>query len=184
MAKTVAVMLGQGFEPLEVVAPVDALRRGGVEATLVSVMDSKEVKSAQDITMHADVMLDDINLMDFDMIMVPGGSEGVENLKKSPLLMEALKSFMAEGRPVSAICAGPTVLAAADVLEGHKATCYPGCETVFPAGVYVKQPVVEDGNLITSEGPGTALRFGIAVLGSIMGKQVADEVAAGMLVNE
>ena len=182
MAKTVAVMMGQGFEPVELVAPVDILRRGGVEVTLVSVMNNREVKSAQDIMMNADVLQGNTNLNDFDMILIPGGSEGVENLKSSAILSEALRSFMAEGRPVAAICAGPTVLSALGLLEGRKATCYPGCETDFPTGVHVDQSVVIDGNLITSQGPGTAFEFGIAVLESLMGKAVADEVAKGMLL--
>lgn len=182
MAKTVAVMMGQGFEPVELVAPVDILRRGGVEVTLVSVMSNREVRAAQDIMMNADVLQGNTDLDDFDMLMIPGGSEGVENLKSSSILAEALRNFMAQDRPVSAICAGPTVLSALGLLEGRKATCYPGCETDFPAGVHVDQRVVMDGNLITSQGPGTALEFGIAVLESLMGKEVADSVAKSMLL--
>lgn len=180
MTKTVAVMLGQGFEPIEAIAPVDALRRGGVDVTLVSVMDSAQVKAAHGITVEADASINNTDLANFDMIMLPGGSEGVDNLKRTPVLSEALKSFMAEGKPVAAICAGPTVLAGLGLLEGRKATCYPGCEEAFPADVHVDRPVVVDENLITAEGPGAALRFGIAILELLMGKQVADQVAQDM----
>ena len=182
MTKTVAIMLGKGFEPLEVIAPVDILRRGGAQVTLVSVMNNREVLSAQDVMMNADVLIDDTNLLDFDALVIPGGSEGVENLKKSALLSDALKTFMAEDRPTAAICAGPTVLAALGLLNGRTATCYPGCEVEFPAGAYTDQTVVVDQNLITSQGPGTATDFGLALLESLMGKEIAQSVAKAMLI--
>lgn len=181
MARSVAVMLGKGFEPLEMTAPVDVLRRGGADVTLVSVMSDREVLSAQGIMMNADILLDDTNLMDYDLIMLPGGSEGVENLRKSVILAEALRSFMAEGRPIASICAGPTVLASLGLLEGRKATCYPGCEAGFPAGAYVDERVVVDDNLITSQGPATALEFGLAILEKLMGPEKAASVAEDML---
>lgn len=136
MAETVAVMLGDGFEPVEVVAPVDVLRRGGVDVTLVSVMGRKEVTSAQDIKMVADALVEDVDLDLFTMVVVPGGSVGVENLGKCDKLAESLRDRMKANKLVGSICAGPTILANLDLLQGHKAVCYPGCETNFPAGVY------------------------------------------------
>ena len=129
MAETVAVMLGDGFEPVEVVAPVDVLRRGGVEVTLVSVMGRKEVTSAQDIKMVADVLVEDVDLDLFTMVVVPSGSVSVENLSKCDKLAESLRDRMKANKLVSSICAGPTILANLDLLQGHKAVCYPGCET-------------------------------------------------------
>ncbi len=184
MAKTAAIMLGDGFEPVEAVAPLDALRRGGVQVTTVSVMGRKDVTAAQDVPVIADALVEDADLDGFDVVIVPGGSVGVENLGKCAKLGEALKRRMAAGKMVASICAGPTVLAELGLLEGRRATCYPGCETVFPAGVYVKDKVVVDENLITSEGPGTALDFGIAVLRAVAGDAAADRVAAGMLLGE
>lgn len=183
MEKLVAIMLGDGFEPVEALAPADALRRGGVKVDLVSVMEGLQVTSAQDITMYADDGVGDVDLDGFDMIMVPGGSVGVENLAKCQPLAEALKRFMAEGKLVASICAGPTILADLGLLEGRKATCYPGCQDGFPQGVYQEGlGVVRDGNLITASGPGQALDFGIETLRALMGDAVADEVAQSMLL--
>ena len=136
MEKLVAVMLGDGFEPLEALAPIDVLRRGGMKVDTVSVMEGRQVTSAQGVTLYADAGVGDVDLMGFDMIVVPGGSGGVENLARCEPLAAALRAFMAEGRLVAAICAGPTILADLGLLEGRTATCYPGCEEGFPAGAY------------------------------------------------
>ena len=175
-------MLGDGFEPVEVVAPVDVLRRGGVDVTLVSVMGRKEVTSAQDIKMVADALVEDVDLDLFTMVVVPGGSVGVENLGKCDKLAESLRDRMKANKLVGSICAGPTILANLDLLQDHKAVCYPGCETNFPAGVY--QPNVDvciDKNLITATGPATALPFGRALLEALKSEKDASEVASGML---
>lgn len=182
MTKSVAVLLADGFEPLEVVAPVDALRRGGAQVDLVSIMGRKDVLSAQDVTITADAQLDEADLGAFAMLMVPGGSVGVENLKQCMPLKSALESALDDkDRMVAAICAGPTVLAEWGLLEGRHATCYPGCESVFPSGVYTSEDVTQDGNLLTATGPGTALAFGIAALGMLEGAAAAEQVAQGML---
>lgn len=183
MAKKVAVMLGEGFEPIEAIAPTDCMRRAGLEVELVSVMPSVQVKSAQNVVVEAEALDENLDLEDFDMIVVPGGSLGVENLKKSEKLAQALKGFMAKDKHVASICAGPTVLNGLGLLEGRKVTCYPGCEAGFPDGAY--QPgygVVVDRNLITASGPGQALDFGIAIVKALCGDDAADQVASGMLM--
>lgn len=181
MSKTVAVMLGDGFEPVEVVAPVDAMRRAGLDVTLISVSNDLDVEAAQDITLKADRIVSDVDLMDFDMIMVPGGSGGVENLSKCEPLKTALVNYMKEGKWVASICAGPTILANLGLLEGYSATCYPGAQTNFPEGVYRELCVITDRNLITASGPGFALEFGKAIVEALVGKDKANEVASGML---
>lgn len=183
MQKRVAVMLGDGFEPVEAIAPVDALRRGGVDVTMVSVMGDRLVMAAQGVPVMADEQVDAVELGDFDMIVVPGGSGGVQNLAKCQLLLDALKTFSEQGRFIGAICAGPTILADLHLLDGRTATCYPGCQTNFPEGVYQDvYDVVRDTSLITASGPGQALDFGIELLRALMGDKAADEVAKGMLL--
>lgn len=183
MKKLVAVMLGDGFEPVEALAPVDVLRRGGAKVDLVSVMDGLQVTSAQGVTMYADAGVDDVDLMGFDMIVVPGGAVGVENLAKCEPLAVALRDAMAKGRLVAAICAGPTILADLGLLEGRKATCYPGCDAGFPAGAYQSQVGVHrDGNLVTASGPGQAVDFALEALRALCGDETADQVAKDMLV--
>lgn len=185
MTKLAAVIVADGFEPLEVVAPVDALRRGGVEVALVSIMEGNDVLGAQNITLHADMLIDQINLDDCDMLIIPGGSKGVENIIKCETVREALTSYIQADKYVGAICAGPTVLADCRLLIGRKATCYPGCEEVFPEGSYVndKQVIVDD-NLITADGPGAALAFGLALLEALEGKEAAAQVADAMLADK
>lgn len=181
MTTSVAVMLGNGFEPVEVVGPVDVMRRGNLAVTLLSVHDGLEVISAQDVKVFADATVKDVDLMTYDMIVVPGGSEGVANLSKCEPLKQALVAFMKEGKWVASICAGPTILADLGLLDGYEATCYPGCQTNFPEGVYRELGVYTDRNLITASGPGYALAFGRAIVEALAGAQVADEVAKGML---
>lgn len=181
--KRVAVMLGDGFEPVEAIGPVDVLRRGGVEVTTVSVMATRQVTAAQGVAVEADALVGDVALDDFDMIVVPGGTGGVANLAKCQPLLDALKTFAVEDRFIAAICAGPTILADLGLLEGRKATCYPGCQTNFPEGSYQDvRGAVRDSNLITASGPGQALAFGIEILRALKGDEAADEVAQGMLI--
>ena len=183
MRKTAAIMLGEGFEPVEVIAPADALRRAGVAVTLVSTMGEAVVEAAHGIRVTADALEADVDLGAFDMLVVPGGSLGVENLAKSDALAAALRERMADGRLVGAICAGPTILADLGLLEGRRAVCYPGCEEGFPAGAYqAGVDVCVDGGLVTATGPGKALDFGIALVRAVAGDAVADEVAADMLM--
>lgn len=183
MSKKVAYMVADGSEPVEVVAPVDVLTRGGVEVTLVSTMGRLDLDLGNDIHLKADALVEDVNLFsDFDMVVVPGGNLGVENLSKCEALAKDLRTRMKEDRLVASICAGPTILANLGLLEGRRAVCYPGCETVFPEGVY--QPDVRvcvDGNLVTAVGPGAALSFGKMLLHVLVGEKTAEEVASGML---
>lgn len=182
MAKKAAILIADGTEPLEALAPIDVLRRGGVDAQLVSTMGPKVVL-AQNMVVEADAIVSDVDLEAYDMLVVPGGSVGVENLSACEPMKDALKAFMADGRLVASICAGPTILASLNLLQGHKATCYPGCQTDFPHGAYVEGPtVVVDGNLITASGPGVSMDFGVAMLRALEGDAAADDVRDGMLI--
>lgn len=185
MSKRIALFIGDGTEPIEAIAPADALRRGNVEVVLVSVMGRKDVTLNQDVRIVADALIEEVDIDAFDMLIVPGGTGGVENLKRSASLSAGLKDFMAKGRPVGSICAGPTILAELGLLEGRRATCYPGCQTDFPANVYQDVlGVVVDGNLITASGPGQALDFGIALLRLLEGDAVADTTKSSMLITQ
>lgn len=183
MNKTAAIMLGDGFEPVEAIGPADVLRRGGVTVDLVSVMGRTNVTAAQDVTVVADKLVEDVDLAVYDIVIVPGGSVGVENLAKCEPLAADLRERMAQDRLVASICAGPTILADLGLLEGREAVCYPGCETNFPAGVYqAGSDIAVDGNLITATGPAVALVFGVAILNALMGATVGTQVAKGMLI--
>ncbi len=184
MAVKIAVLLADGAEPVEVIAPVDAWRRGGVDVTCVSIMGRPDVELSQGVRMQADATLEETDLDAFDGLLVPGGSVGVDHLLASQEVADAIRRFMDQDRFVFSICAGPMVLNAAGVLDGRRATCYPGCEADFPAGVYPgKSGVVVDKNLVTASGPAFALKFGLVSLAVMTTQPNADEVAAGMLAN-
>lgn len=183
MTKTVAIMLGDGFEPVEAIGPADVLRRGGVAVDLVSIMGRVDVTAAQGVTVRADKLLGDTDLATYDMVVVPGGSVGVENLEACPALVDELRRRMAADELVGSICAGPTILAKLGLLDGREAVCYPGCEDVFPAGAYqAGSDLAVDGNLITATGPGIALVFGVALLNALAGAEEATRVARDMLI--
>lgn len=176
------MVVADGTEPLEALAPIDVLRRGGVDAQIVSAMGPKVVL-AHNVVVEADVVLGDVDLDAYDMLVVPGGSVGVENLGACEPLRQALAQFLEGGRFVASICAGPTILASAGLLDGRQATCYPGCEGAFPSGAYVEGPtVVVDGNLITASGPGVSLDFGVELLRALRGDAIAEGVGADMLI--
>ena len=157
MAKSAVVFVANGCEPVEVTAPVDALRRGGVDVALAVVSDDLTVRAAQAVTLQADAPLSTLDLTQFDVAIVPGGSVGVDNLGKSARVVAELRRRMEAGEYVAAICAGPMVLANAGVrFPAGAAVCYPGCEEGWPADVYqAGKDVFVDGNLITATGPGT-----------------------------
>jgi 4-methyl-5(b-hydroxyethyl)-thiazole monophosphate biosynthesis len=173
------VLLADGFEELEFVAPTDVLRRGGVNLTTASIRDLERVQGAHNIPMIADMRLQD-NLLAFDMVVLPGGGKGTENLGASPMVLDLVRKQNKEGRFLGAICAAPTVLAKAGVLAGHKATSYPSVRNEVEAACdeYLEDRVVVSGNIITSRGAGTALEFGYALLAALEGQAKADEVKA------
>jgi len=161
--KRVLVPLAEGFEELEAVTIIDILRRAGVEVVVASLAGSP-VTGSHGIRLAADTPLGALVEQDFDMIALPGGMPGAEHLKNDPRIADIVRRLNAAGHPVAAICAAPMVLAAAGVLEGRRATSYPG----FLAGA-TGDAVVVDENVITSRGPGTALDFALELVEALMG---------------
>ena len=183
MAKTALVILAEGFEEVEAIAPVDVLRRAGVRVTIAGVGGLK-IKSSRGIGVEADQLLGEgVELP--DAVILPGGLPGATNLGKSPEVAALLKKMNDAGKIIAAICAAPAaVLAPLGMLEGKKATCYPGCETDFSRKTaYLKERVVMDGNIMTSQGPGTALEFAIAIAARLVGKETAEIVRGKMLIS-
>ncbi len=179
---SVAVLLADGAEPLEVIAPVDAWRRGGVSVTLAALDNSRTVELAHGMRLDADALLAEVDLAQFDALFIPGGSVGVENLLASTAALDAVRTFAKAGKHVFAICAGPMVLNAAGILEGRRVTCYPGCQEGFPAKAYQGGGVVQDANLITAAGPAFALELGLTSLAALTSEETARQVAADMLM--
>ena len=154
----VLIPLADGFEEIEAVSIIDVLRRGGVEVVTASLGEDRNVRSAHGIQMEADALLPDVLENEYNAIILPGGGEGTENLMACAPLLQRLRRQKEEGRFVCAICAAPTVLDAAAVIDEEDVTCYPSCAPQM--GRRIKNvPVVADNLVITGQGPGSAALF-------------------------
>ena len=180
MAK-VYVFLADGFEDVEALIPVDVLRRGGQEVVTVSVMgDSQVVESAHGVQIVADALFDDVDYSDAKLLLLPGGMPGASNLYDNEELGEALISHSARGGLTAAICAAPAVvLGQLGLLNGRRATCYPGFEQLL-GGEYTGELCTVDGNIVTAEGPAAAFPFAYKLLEILAGKETSLQVATGM----
>lgn len=182
---TTYVFLAPGFEEIEAIAPVDLMRRAGIDVMTVAVGESRHVTGAHGVTIEADLLLDDEDMSDADLLVAPGGMPGAKNLADSAKVCRLFKAQVERGALVGAICAAPAVLLARiGVLDGKKATCYPGFDddlTALGATYVADERVVRDGNIITSNGPSSALLFGLALVEALRPRHSA-EVAAGILL--
>ncbi len=178
----VYLLLGTGFEETEAVAPVDLLRRAGVEVQTVGV-NGKIVYSSHKIGIEADIELSEMDLTAMEMIILPGGLGGVDSVRASKQAMEALKFGWDNGKLVAAICAGPTVLADLGITDGKNATCYPACAAGMGNAVMAENAAfVRDGNLITGTSAGCAIPFSLALIEALRGKETADNIAKQIVI--
>ncbi|MEK6775592.1 MAG: DJ-1 family glyoxalase III [bacterium] len=182
MAKVVLI-LADGFEEVEAVSIVDVLRRAGIEVVMAG-LHAGPVTSARSVKVIPDNLVDAIRADDFDMLVLPGGQPGADNLNADGRVMALIRDFHKKGKLIGAICAAPYVLANAGVLEGKRATSYPSYKHRLGAAFYEEKAVVEDGDVLTSRGPGTALCFGLAIVVRLAGKDKADQIRESMLVTQ
>ena len=181
--KKVYVFLADGFEDVEALIPVDVWRRGGIDVTTVSISDFPLVNSAHGVNIEADIMFEQGEFDDADLIFLPGGMPGASNLFAHKGVCKAVVDQFAAGKKVAAICASPAVvLAPLGILEGKKATCYPGFESVLAENnaTYTGDLFTVDGNVTTGEGPAAAFPFAYELLSQLVNKQTADQIAEGM----
>ena len=182
MAKIYQFM-AEGFEDVEALAPVDILRRGGQEIVMVSITGSEYVTSAHGVAVKADALFEEVDLGDADLLMLPGGLPGSTNLNAHEGLRKAIVEHYNAGKRIAAICAAPMVFGSLGLLEGKRATCYPGCEGTMIGADYTKELVTIDGNIITGEGPAAAFPYAYTILEILAGKDVADQLREGMMFN-
>lgn len=178
----VYVHLAYGFEELEALTVVDLLRRVEVPVQLVSVTGEKMVEGAHGIGVEADVLFEDADYGACEMIVLPGGLPGTFGLRDHEGLCGKITEFAEAGKKVSAICAAPLVLGKLGVLEGRKATIYPGMEEHLAGAQPAPGRVVKDENIITSQGPGTAMDFALAIVEEFCGTQVAEDLRKDLIL--
>ena len=178
----VYVLLGNGFEELEAIAPIDLMRRAGIEVMTVGV-NGKTIYGGHGIGVCADITLEEMDLTAMDMIVLPGGLGGVASVKGSPLALDAVRFAYDNGKWVAAICAAPTVLAMLGITNGRHATCYPSCEADMGSAIMEdSKAYVVDGKLITGTSAGCAIPFGLALVAALKGQETADEVAKQIVI--
>lgn len=178
----VYMLLGNGFEETEAVAPLDLLRRAGIPVMTVS-LDGETVRGSHGICIAADITLGQMDLTDMEMVILPGGLGGVASVRGCEGALAALRFAWENGKYVAAICAGPTVLADLGITAGKKATCYPGCESGMKDAVMVPDSAcVQDGRLITGTSAGCAIPFGLQLISALRGREAADTVAQQIVI--
>ncbi|XP_071541993.1 Parkinson disease protein 7-like [Panulirus ornatus] len=186
--KTALVLLADGAEEMEAVITIDTLRRGGVTVTAAGLTGAGLVHCSRDVVIQPDAALDDAKTKGpYDAVVLPGGLKGAESLGKSATVKTILDEQQKAGRVIGAICAAPAVaLTAHGIGEGKRMTCYPALkEKLLASGkhTFLEERVVVDGQLITSQGPGTAFDFGLALVEKLMGAEKKAAVAKAMLLN-
>jgi len=177
--KKVLIPLAQGCEELEAVTLIDLLRRAAIDVTTAG-LDSALVTASRGTVLKPDTDLDQALLHDYDMIILPGGLPGADHLKNDARIIDALQRQNQQGRIIAAICAAPKVLAHAGLLAGKKITAFPGAlsEADLKDSNYQTQPIVKDGNILTSRGPGTAMDFALFIIEELCGKALREQVEA------
>ena len=181
MKKVALVVLADGFEEVEAITPIDALRRAGIEV-IVAGIGKREVTGAHGVIFGTNLMLEQYQGLP-DAVVLPGGMPGASNLIKSEALKDVLQKAKRADKIIAAICASPAaVLAPLGLPEGHKATCYPGFEDELGSKVkFSPERVVTDGQFITSRAPGTALEFSLRLVSELIDKEAAEKVAKAMM---
>ena len=178
----VYLLLGTGFEETEAIAPLDLLRRAGVDVLTVGVT-GKTVFGGHNIGIEADITIDEMDLTNLEMIILPGGLGGVSSARASQPALDALRFAWENGKYVAAICAGPTVLADLHITDGKNATCFPGCEGGMGDATLIPDAAcVRDGKLITGTSAGCAIPFGLALIEALKGKEAADAIARQIVI--
>ena len=178
------IFLTTGFEEIEAICIIDILRRAGVNVETVSITNYKKILGAHNITILADTpIFEKINLLDGDMLILPGGQPGTKNLNTCEKLKKLIQTYHDQNKYIAAICAAPLVFGEMGLLKGKRATCYPGYEGLLLGAEFAgNERVVVDGNIITSKGVGTAIEFSLKLVELLVGKKTAETLKKKMIV--
>lgn len=170
----VYVFLAEGFEEVEALTPVDVLRRAGAEVKTVGI-GSKNVTGSHNITVAADITVDELVKENLEAVVLPGGMPGTLNLEKSSYVQEYIDYAVKNDLYVCAICAAPSILGHKSLLKGRKATCFPGFEKDLYGADYTDAPAVADGKFITGKGAGAAMEFALLIAEKIFGREISEK---------
>lgn len=177
----VYMFLGTGFEETEAIAPLDLLRRAGIEVKTVG-LNGSVITGSHGIGVSADMEIADLDISDAEMVILPGGLGGVASIRACRPAMEAIRRIWDAGKFAAAICAGPTVLADLGITEGKNATCYPGCEDGMGGANILSEAAVQDGRLITGTSAGCAVPFGLKLIEALKGETEARRIADQIVI--
>ncbi len=174
----VYAFLAEGFEEVEALMVVDILRRAKIDTKTVSITDEYEVESSHNVIIKADLTIKEADFDRADVLFLPGGVPGTPNLAACDTLMKQVVKFNNEGKRLAAICAAPSILGEAGILEGKVVSCYPGYEDKLRGAEYKREKVITDGNITTGRGLGSAIDLGLELVTVLKSKEEADEIAA------
>ena len=180
MKKNACVLVADGSEEMEVVITVDVLRRAGIGVFLAGVGETRLVTASRGVRLAPDGAWDPAEASRFDLLVIPGGIGGTQAMRLDESVKQAIRDFLSAGKMVASLCAGPEVLHAAGVLSGKTYTSHPGSRAELTAGTWVDRPVVRDGNILTSQAPGTAFAFALALVEILVPGDMARKIAEGM----
>lgn len=176
-ANKAAIFLATGYEMGEAIITIDLLRRAKIEVDVVSVTDDLLVKSSHNVVIKTEKTLTELNFSDYQILILPGGSQGVDNLNQVAILKEQLVKFAQDKQKlVAAICAAPQILGQLKLLDNKEITFYPGCDVGLEQAIKTTEPVVVSGNIITGKSIGCAFQFALKIVSIISGQAVADQV--------
>lgn len=179
--KKTAILFADGYEEVEALTVVDLLRRAKIGCDIVALEESSQITGSHGIRVEADMPFSQLDEAQYDGLILPGGLRGVNNLAADERVLTLLRRFAGAGKLTAAICAGPTVLAKAGLLEGRKATCYPGMEDQLTGAIACTEPVVADGDILTSRGLGTAIPFALALVAYFSDEKQAQALAKSIV---
>ena len=184
MTKKVALFIENGSEELELIAPLDVMRRANLEVDVISANNEDFITSAHNVKIMADKKIEEINnILDYDAIVIPGGMPGSTLLRDNKKIIEFYQTMYNSGKLVAAICAAPIVLSAAGITDDKEVTSYPGFDKEINCKTYnSEKAVVIDKNVITAQGPAVAILFGYEIVNYLLQDNTAEDVKKAMLV--
>ncbi|MGL4534829.1 MAG: DJ-1 family glyoxalase III [Fusobacteriaceae bacterium] len=176
----IAVLLAEGFETIEALAPIDVFRRGGLEVTTVSITDNLQVTSSQKIEILADTIISKVDFSQYSLLVLPGGYPGYVNLNENSEVQEVIKNFILNNKYIGAICGGPSVLEKFEILEKNIFTCHHSLKKLTEHKNFRKENVIHSANLITSSGAGHSLDFGFELASLFLSEEKLLSIKKGM----